>query len=124
MHPLPEAMVIMRRRWQHGSQTFVITLAAARPSSNMPKAVLGSSVLPSSNAGPERSTHLQELGSDSGAQHREAVDSLRFLAGGRLASKSLDGRMLVWDTAQRLQLASWKASSASCWQASLLSHYC
>ena len=56
-------------------------------------------------------TLLQELASESGAQHWEAIDSLRFLAGGRLASKSLDGRMLVWDTAQRLQLASWKVSS-------------
>ncbi|CAK0786987.1 hypothetical protein CVIRNUC_010203 [Coccomyxa viridis] len=73
------------------------------------------------DADPARS-HLQasilvedaeELASDSGAQHWEAVDSLRFLAGGRLASKSLDGRMLVWDTAQRLQLASWKVPGCS-----------
>ena len=78
----------------------------------MPEAVLGSLALPSSSASPECSTHLQELASDSGAQHWEAVDSLRFLAGGRLASKSLDGRMLVWDTARRLQLASWKVSPA------------
>ena len=56
--------------------------------------------------------HLQELASGSGAQHWEAVDCLRFLAGGRLASKSMDGRMLVWDTARRLQLASWKVRSA------------
>lgn len=53
----------------------------------------------------------QELVSESGGQHWEALDSLQFLAGGtRLASKSLDGRMLVWDAMQRLQLASWKVS--------------
>ena len=112
MLPLAKAMVIKRRRRQCGGLANVILLAAARPAWNMPTAVLGPSDLPSSNAVPERSTHLQELASESGAQHWEAIDSLRFLAGGRLASKSLDGRMLVWDTAQRLQLASWKVSSA------------
>jgi len=51
---------------------------------------------------------VQELASESGAQHWEAIDSMRFLAGSRLATKSLDGRMLVWDTVKRLHLASWK----------------
>ena len=51
---------------------------------------------------------LQELASESGAQHWEAIDCMRFLRGSRLATKSLDGRMLVWDTAKRLHLASWK----------------
>lgn len=68
--------------------------------------------------------HLQELASSSGAQHWEAIDSLRFLPGGRLASKSLDGRMLVWDTARRLQLASWKVSSACAGRCERCQHCC
>jgi hypothetical protein len=54
--------------------------------------------------------YLQELISECGAQHWEAVDCLRFLPCRRLASKSLDGRMFVWDTERREQLASWKVS--------------
>ena len=57
---------------------------------------------------PEAGALAQELVSESGAQHWEAIDCMRFLAGGRLATKSLDGRMLVWDTTKSLQLASWK----------------
>ncbi|KAK9837156.1 hypothetical protein WJX81_006855 [Elliptochloris bilobata] len=36
------------------------------------------------------------------------VDGLLFLPGGRLVSKSADGRAFVWDYAARRKLASWK----------------
>ena len=40
------------------------------------------------------------------------MDCLRFLMCGRLASKSLDGRMLIWDIERCEQLASWKVGKA------------
>ena len=44
-----------------------------------------------------------------GGTHGEAaVDGLLFLPGGRLVSKSADGRAFVWDFAGRRSLASWK----------------
>ena len=45
---------------------------------------------------------------EGGSRHLEALDCMRFLPGGRLASKSRDGRMCVWDLAARGQLATWK----------------
>lgn len=46
------------------------------------------------------------------SRHMEALDCIRFLPGGRLASKSRDGRMCVWDLAARRQLATWKVCRA------------
>ena len=43
-----------------------------------------------------------------GMRHMEAVDCLRFLRGRRLASKSRDGRVCVWDLAGRRQICAWK----------------
>ena len=38
----------------------------------------------------------------------------QFLCQNRLATKSVDGRMCVWDMAARKQLSSWKVSSLHC----------
>lgn len=46
--------------------------------------------------------------------HSHRVDSLMALAGARLASKSSDGRVIVWSLADgaRSQLAAWRAPAA------------
>ena len=46
-------------------------------------------------------------------RHMEALDCIRFLPGGRLASKSHDGRMCVWDLGARRQLSTWKVRGTS-----------
>ncbi|KAK9807273.1 hypothetical protein WJX73_006418 [Symbiochloris irregularis] len=47
----------------------------------------------------------------SGTSHGDTVDCLRFLPGGRLASKSGDGTMNVWDFDARSVISSWKVPS-------------
>ena len=42
-------------------------------------------------------------------KHLDAIDSLRFLSPDCLASKSSDGRIIVWDLVNKCQAASWKA---------------
>lgn len=43
-----------------------------------------------------------------GGGHSEGIDCMKFLPRGRLATKSSDGRMFVWDAASGEQLAGWK----------------
>lgn len=58
---------------------------------------------------PTTSGQRRPLGMQ-GRTHGEAtVDGLLFLPGGRLASKSADGRTFVWEYAARRKLAGWKA---------------
>ena len=46
----------------------------------------------------------------SGPSHTDALECMRFLPGGRLATKSADGAMNVWNIAARSHIASWKVS--------------
>jgi WD40 repeat protein len=43
-----------------------------------------------------------------GGSHSESIDCLSFLPDNRLATKSTDGRMFVWDTTTAEQKAAWK----------------
>ena len=61
---------------------------------------------------PTTSGQRRPLGMQGGAHGEAAVDGLLFLPGGRLASKSADGRTFVWDYAARRKLAGWKARAA------------
>lgn len=45
---------------------------------------------------------------DGEARHFEAIDCMRILPGNRLATKSGDGRMIVWDLAAKKQISCWK----------------
>ena len=58
---------------------------------------------------PTTSGQRRPLGMQGGAHGEATVDGLLFLPGGRLVSKSADGRAFVWDYAARHKLASWKA---------------
>ena len=49
-----------------------------------------------------------------GVRHTESVDCIRFLRGRRLASKSRDGRICVWDLASRKQICAWKVRALIC----------
>lgn len=62
---------------------------------------------------PATSAPKQALRMEGGSHGEAAVDGLLFLPGGRLVSKSADGRCFVWDFAARRRLASWKASRHS-----------
>ncbi|DBA70304.1 TPA: hypothetical protein ACH3X2_011731 [Trebouxia sp. C0005] len=44
----------------------------------------------------------------SSGRHTETIDCMQFLCHNRLATKSVDGRMCVWDMAAWKQLSSWK----------------
>ena len=61
---------------------------------------------------PTTSGQRRPLGMQGGAHGEATMDGLLFLPGGRLASKSGDGRTFVWDYAARRKLASWKARSS------------
>ncbi|DBA88802.1 TPA: hypothetical protein ACH3X1_004216 [Trebouxia sp. C0004] len=47
----------------------------------------------------------------SSGRHTETIDCMQFLCQNRLATKSADGRMCVWDMAGRQQLSAWKVPS-------------
>ncbi|DBB08847.1 hypothetical protein WJX82_004976 [Trebouxia sp. C0006] len=49
----------------------------------------------------------------SSGRHTETIDCMQFLSQNRLATKSVDGRMCVWDLAARKQLSSWKVPSCN-----------
>jgi hypothetical protein len=51
---------------------------------------------------------MQELLLEGAVRHMESLDCMRFLPGSRLATKSRDGRMCIWDLATRQQLCAWK----------------
>ncbi len=57
---------------------------------------------------PTTSGQKQDLRMEGGTHGEAAVDGLLFLPGGRLVSKSADGRAFIWDFAGRCNLASWK----------------
>ncbi|KAA6427675.1 MAG: hypothetical protein FRX49_02338 [Trebouxia sp. A1-2] len=49
----------------------------------------------------------------SSGRHTETIDCMQFLCHNRLATKSVDGRMCVWDMAAWKQLSSWKVPSCT-----------
>ena len=51
---------------------------------------------------------MQELLMEGPVRHMESLDCIRCLPGSRLATKSRDGRMCIWDLATRTQLCAWK----------------
>jgi WD40 repeat protein len=50
----------------------------------------------------------EEFKPQNGSGHGESIDCLSFLPANRLATKSTDGRMFVWDTTTQEQKAAWK----------------
>lgn len=68
-----------------------------------------SQVSPSSN----REQLNMECSSSNSGRHTETIDCMRFLTPERLATKSVDGRMCIWDMAARRQLSTWKVPSCS-----------
>lgn len=51
---------------------------------------------------------MQLLQLEGDARHLEAIDCMRILPGDRLATKSGDGRIIMWDLAARRQICTWK----------------
>jgi hypothetical protein len=60
-------------------------------------------------SGAVRRLRAQALRMEGGSHGEAAVDGALFLDAGRLATRSADGRVCVWDFAGRRLLATWKA---------------
>ncbi|CAL8464853.1 g4388 [Coccomyxa elongata] len=72
----------------------------------------GNSVAKKQKTGMQDSRR-QVLEMDGEARHFEAIDCMRILPGNRLATKSGDGRMIVWDLAAKKQISCWKVPSCN-----------
>jgi WD40 repeat protein len=49
-------------------------------------------------------------------EHQGVVDCVAFTADGRMASKSMEGRVHVWDMATRSSVATWRVSARRVWE--------
>lgn len=56
---------------------------------------------------------LLNMECSSSGKHTEGIDCMRYFSAHRLATKSVDGRMTVWDLEARTQISTWKVPSCS-----------